>query len=92
MVSGLQEHSIPSSKWDNVAYMIGETSGKACQRELKPRIRNLDMYRCECFLSRVGHVKSGLNSGGPPSKTKEYVRSIANKYHEGKVKRTPGGE
>ena len=42
------------------------------------------------FLSRFGHVKSGLNLGGPPSKAKKYIRSIVNKYREGKVKRTPG--
>ena len=42
------------------------------------------------ILSRVGHVKSGLNLGGPPSKAKENTRSIVNKYREGKVKRTPG--
>ena len=47
---------------------------------------------CICFLSRVRHEKSGLNLGGPPSKAKEYMRSIVNKYREGKVKRTPGGE
>ena len=42
------------------------------------------------FLSRTGHVKSGLNLGGPPSKAKQCVRSIVYKYREGKVKRTPG--
>ena len=42
------------------------------------------------FLSRFGHVKSGLNLGGPPSKAKKNTRSIVNKYREGKVKRTPG--
>ncbi len=42
------------------------------------------------FLSRTGHEKSGLNLGGPPSKAKECIRSIVNKYREGKVKRTPG--
>ncbi len=42
------------------------------------------------FLSRIGHEKSGLNLGGPPSKAKKCIRSIANKYREGKVKRTPG--
>ena len=26
--------------------------------------------RLDWFLSRVGHVKSGLNLGGPPSKSK----------------------
>ena len=29
------------------------------------------------FLSRIGHVKSGLNLGGPPSKAKQMQRSIA---------------
>ena len=29
------------------------------------------------FLSTVGHVKSGLNPGGPPSKAKQMQRSIA---------------
>ena len=29
------------------------------------------------ILSRVGHVKSGLNPGGPPSKAKQMQRSIA---------------
>lgn len=29
------------------------------------------------FLSRIGHVKPGLNLGGPPSKAKQVQRSIA---------------
>ena len=29
------------------------------------------------FLSKVGHVKSGPNLGGPPSKAKQLQRSIA---------------
>ena len=29
------------------------------------------------FLSKVGHVKSGPNLGGPPSKAKQMQRSIA---------------
>lgn len=29
------------------------------------------------FLSKVGHVKSGPNPGGPPSKAKQIERSIA---------------
>ena len=33
--------------------------------------------RGRVFLSRVGHVKSGLNPGGPPSKAKQVQRSIA---------------
>ena len=44
------------------------------------------------FLSSIGHVKAGVNLGRPLSKTKKCVRSIANKYCEGKVKRTPEGE
>ena len=31
----------------------------------------------ERFLSKVGHVKSGPNLGGPPSKAKQLERSIA---------------
>ena len=42
--------------------------------------------------SRSGHVKPWLNLGGPPSKAKYITWSIENKYREGKVKRTPGGE
>ena len=40
-------------------------------------------------LSRAGHEKSCLNLGGPPPKAKHILRSIANEYREGKVKRTP---
>ena len=29
------------------------------------------------FLSKVGHVKSGPNPGGPPPKAKQMQRSIA---------------
>ena len=29
------------------------------------------------FLSKIGHVKPGLNLGGPPSKAKQVQRSIA---------------
>ena len=42
--------------------------------------------------SRSGHVKPWLKPGGPPSKAKYILWSIANKYREGKVKRTPEGE
>ena len=30
------------------------------------------------FLSSVGHEKSGMNLGGPPSKAKKTQRSIVN--------------
>ena len=39
--------------------------------------------------SRTGHEKPCLNPGGPPSKANYIIRSIVNKYREGKVKRTP---
>ena len=44
------------------------------------------------LLSKMGHVKSCLNLGGPPSKAKYTWLPIVNQYREGKVKRTPGGE
>ena len=44
------------------------------------------------FSSRPGHEKSWLNPAGPPAKAKHNIRSIVNKYSDGKVKRTPGGE
>ena len=42
--------------------------------------------------SSVGHEKSCVNLGGPPSKAKYYLLTDREKYREGKVKRTPGGE
>ena len=42
--------------------------------------------------SSVGHEKSCVNPGGPPSKAKYYLLTDREKYREGKVKRTPGGE
>ena len=76
----------------SVIFCIGEPLEKVDRRGLQSRIRNVKNRLAQEFLSRVGHEKSGLNSGGPPSKAKEYMRSIVNKYREGKVKRTPGGE
>ena len=46
----------------------------------------------ELLSSRTGHEQSCLKLGGPPSKAKYILRSIENKYREGKVKRTPQGE
>jgi hypothetical protein len=43
-------------------------------------------------LSTAGHEEPRGNSGGPPSKAKYSWRPIADKYREGKVKSTPGGE
>ncbi len=60
--------------------------------EGKSPVSEMHDARCVYLLSRVGHVKSGSNPGGPPSKAKKYMRSIANQYREGMVKRTPEGE
>ena len=38
------------------------------------------------------HVEPGGKSGGPPPKAKYYLVTDSDKYCEGKVKRTPGGE
>ena len=46
----------------------------------------------ESIPSTAGHVESRGNQGGPPSKAKYPKRPIVNKYREGKVKSTPGGE
>ena len=43
------------------------------------------------ILSTTRHEQSCGKQGGPPSKAKELVRPIANKYREGKVKSTPRG-
>jgi hypothetical protein len=43
------------------------------------------------ILSTTRHVKSCGKLGGPPSKAKNHMRPIANKYREGKVKSTPRG-
>ena len=42
--------------------------------------------------STTGHGESSGNPGGPPPKAKYPLRPIVNKYREGKVKSTPGGE
>ena len=44
------------------------------------------------LLSTTGHEKSCGKLGGPPSKAKYLLLPIVNKYREGKLKRTPGGE
>jgi len=43
------------------------------------------------ILSTTRHVQSCGKQGGPPSKAKDAVRPIVNKYREGKVKSTPRG-
>ena len=42
--------------------------------------------------STAGHEESRGNQGGPSPKAKYSCRPIVNKYREGKVKSTPGGE
>ena len=58
--------------------------------------RESRVYEKREQLSRIqstaGHVKSRGKQGGPPSKPKYYLVTDSEKYCEGKVKRTPGGE
>ena len=54
--------------------------------------RGPKIYFGVSLSSKSGHEKPWLKLGGPPSKAKYILRSIVNKYREGKVKRTPGGE
>lgn len=56
------------------------------------RVYESDVDLMFVFSSRPGHEKSWLNPAGPPAKAKHDIRSIVNKYSDGKVKRTPGGE
>ena len=44
------------------------------------------------FPSRAVHVKFRLNPPGPPGKAKYSYMTNSEKYREGKVKSTPGGE
>ena len=46
----------------------------------------------ERIPSTTGHEEPRGNPGGPPPKAKYPERPIVNKYREGKVKSTPGGE
>ena len=56
------------------------------------RVRENDADLMYVLSSRTGHEKPCLNLAGPPAKAKYNIRSIVNKYSDGKVKRTPGGE
>ena len=42
--------------------------------------------------SSTRHEKSRMNKRGPSRKAKYYLVTDSDKYREGKVKRTPGGE
>ena len=44
------------------------------------------------FQSSTRHEKSRMNKRGPSRKAKYYLVTDRDKYREGKVKRTPGGE
>jgi hypothetical protein len=59
-------------------------------RQVSETLLLLDMRFVSYLLSsKTGHVKPCLKPEGPPSKAKYVLRSIVNKYREGKVKRTP---
>ena len=42
--------------------------------------------------STTGHEKPDGKPGGPPPKPKYYLMTDSEKYSDGKLKRTPGGE
>ena len=42
--------------------------------------------------SSAGHEEPCVKAGGPPPKAKYHTVTDSDKYREGKVKRTPGGE
>ena len=64
-----------------------EAVGKLRQRQWKPGTQSFANL-IFVLSSRSGHVKPWLNLEGPPPKAKYILRSIENKYREGKVKRT----
>jgi hypothetical protein len=64
----------------------GRTAGK------KPDLSvNIGKLRMKNPVT-TGHEEPRGNPGGPPPKAKYPERPIVNKYREGKVKSTPGGE
>ena len=46
----------------------------------------------EWIQSTAGHEEPRGKQGGPPSKPKHYLMTDSEKYCEGMVKSTPGGE
>ena len=52
----------------------------------------MKLKRMSSIQSTVRHVEPGRKSGGPPPKAKYSLVTDSDKYCEGKVKRTPGGE
>ena len=48
--------------------------------------------RASGIQSSARHEKSRMNKRGPSRKAKYYLVTDSDKYREGKVKRTPGGE
>ena len=67
--------------------MLGEASGKSHHREWKSRIRK--RMKWASILSRTGHVKSCLNLGGPPSKSKYYLLTDSVPVPWGKGEKNP---
>jgi hypothetical protein len=65
---------------------------ESCAKDSESLVHQVLRTLSFILSSRPGHVKPWLNLEGPPSKAKYILRSIVNKYREGKVKRTPEGE
>jgi hypothetical protein len=67
--------------------LLREVSGKSHQREWKSRIWK--RMKWASILSRTGHVKSCLNLGGPPSKSKYYLLTDSVPVPWGKGEKNP---
>ena len=70
-------------KWS----LLGEASGKSHHREWKSRIRKRTKWAG--ILSRMGHEKSCLKLGGPPSKSKYYLLTDSEQVPWGKGEKNP---
>ena len=73
-----------------VQRMLTEQHGKADQRRWESCRWKRKLT--SSIQSTAGHVKSRGKMGGPSSKPKYYLMTDSEKYCEGKVKSTPGGE
>ncbi len=77
----------PGSYKPNPSRMSLERATAAGDSPVGERARLPVMY-----LSTAGHEKPCGKLGGPSSKAKYSRQPIVDKYREGKVKSTPGGE
>lgn len=81
---GLRDLDVGLSKLNRTQLESWSTEGNTPVDEKRANPRGIP--------STAGHVEFRGNPAGPPAKAKYLKRPIANKYREGKVKSTPGGE